>query len=299
MRARTHSWLILGCTCLAMSVGSAQPSARQKSLYESIYWIPAPNVGPIGTVASVRVPEGCKYTGRPGAAAFLELTQNPPDPTVAGVMVCTPADTSAQTWFVLYSYEASGYVKDDEKNSLDADKLLASMREGTAHGNRLRVEKGWDTLSIERWITPPFYDTATNNLTWALLVRESSGDASANHSVRLLGRGGVISAELVADAAQLDQVIPQLNGLIAETNFSPGQKYSEWKPGDKIAEYGLAALVAGGAGAAVVKYGVLGKLWKLVAAFFVAAWKMIAAAVIGLSAWIKSLFRKKEKATDS
>ena len=299
MRARTHSWVILGCIYLAMSAASAQPSARQKSLYQSINWVAPPAVGQIGTVATVRVPEGCTYTGRPGAATFLELTENPPDPSVAGVVLCNAADTSAQTWFVLYSYEASGYVNDDEKNSLDADKLLAAMREGTAQGNRMRIEKGWDTLSIESWITPPFYDVATNNLTWALLVREPTGDASANHSVRLLGRGGVISAELVVDAAHLDEVIPQLNALIAETNFSPGQKYSEWRQGDKVAEYGLVALVAGGAGAAAVKYGLFGKLFKLVAAFFVAAWKLIVAAAIGLSAWIKSLFRKKEKAADS
>ena len=32
--------------------------------------------------------------------------------------------------------------------------------------------------------------------------------------------------------------------------------------GDRVAEYGLTALVAGGVGAAAVKSGLLGKIWK-------------------------------------
>jgi uncharacterized membrane-anchored protein len=43
-----------------------------------------------------------------------------------------------------------------------------------------------------------------------------------------------------------------------------GQKYSEFKEGDKIAKYGLAALVLGGAGAAALKFGFFQKFWKAI-----------------------------------
>jgi uncharacterized membrane-anchored protein len=48
--------------------------------------------------------------------------------------------------------------------------------------------------------------------------------------------------------------------------YVPGQTYGEFKPGDKIAEYGLAALVAGGAGVFAAKTGLFAKLWKFILA---------------------------------
>src|SRR2546426_3846944 len=37
---------------------------------------------------------------------------------------------------------------------------------------------------------------------------------SVNHSVRLLGRGGVMHVDLVATPAQLDALVPTFNGMI-------------------------------------------------------------------------------------
>ena len=85
--------------------------------------------------------------------------------------------------------------------------------------------------------------------------------------------------------------------MIGTTRFVTGQKYSEWREGDKVAAYGLVALIAGGAGLAAGKLGLLGTLWKLVAAMVVAIWKLAAVAVAGFIAWIKSLFKKKKSAT--
>jgi hypothetical protein len=44
-----------------------------------------------------------------------------------------------------------------------------------------------------------------------------------------------------------------------------------------------------------MKLGVFGKLWKVIAGIFAAAGKAIIAAVVGLAAWLRSMFRKKEK----
>ena len=285
--------------CAGISQGAAQTSARDDSLFRSIDWLTAPAMGEIGGVAKVTIPQDCKFTGRAGVPAFMELTENPPDSRTEAVMLCYAPDKSTNPWFVLFSYDSSGYVRDDEKNSLDADKIIASIREGTHQANLVRLEKGWDTLGVAGWITPPFYDEATNNLTWALLGRSANGSESANRSVRLLGRAGVVSAELVGGVNQLDEAVPRLNSLIAETRFVPGQRYSEWRVGDKVAEFGLVALVAGGAGAAAAKLGLFGKLWKLIAGLFVALWKVLVAIVVGIIAWVKSLFRKKEKTPSS
>jgi uncharacterized membrane-anchored protein len=217
----------------------------------------------LGSEATISVPAGCVFTGRDGVNAFLEATQNNASGNERGVLLC-PANGTNDTWFVLFSYDKSGYVRDDEGSSLDADAILASVRRGTEEGNRERKQRGWATLSVEGWATKPFYDRATNNLTWAITAHDNAGGHTVNHSVRLLGRGGVMHADLVTTPEALSALVPTFNGMIAGYTYSPGFKYAEWRSGDKVAAYGLTALVAGGAGVALVKSGLLVKFWKLI-----------------------------------
>jgi uncharacterized membrane-anchored protein len=59
-------------------------------------------------------------------------------------------------------------------------------------------------------------------------------------------------------------VVPNFESLLSGFSFLPGGSYAEFRSGDKIAKYGLATLVAGGATALAVKTGLLAKLWKLI-----------------------------------
>jgi uncharacterized membrane-anchored protein len=110
--------------------------------------------------------------------------------------------------------------------------------------------------------------------------------------VRLLGRGGVLHADLVLDPSQLGTVVADFDQVVAGTTFTPGNRYAEWREGDKVAAYGLTALVAGGAGAVAVKTGLFAKLGKLLAAFG----KVIMVVALGLLATLKNfiqgLFRR-------
>ena len=96
------------------------------------------------------------------------------------------------------------------------------------------------------------------------------GGRTVNHSVRLLGRGGVMHADLVTTPEQLAALVPTFNTMIGGYTYSAGYKYAEWRSGDKVAAYGLTALVAGGAGVALVKSGLLVKFWKLIVIGFAA-----------------------------
>jgi uncharacterized membrane-anchored protein len=245
---------------------------------------PGPVTGQIGDVATVHVPASCQFTGRAGARTFLEVTENIPSGRELGVLLCEDQDPSGGSWFVIYTYDASGYVRDDEKGQRDADEILASIRRGTEAANRERRSRGWEEMRIEGWVRPPHYDARTNNLTWSFTGRSGGGDASVNHSVRLLGRGGVLNADLVLDPSQLGTVVTDFDAVVAGTTFVPGSRYAEWREGDRVAEYGLTALVAGGAGAVAMKTGILGKFWKL-----------LVAAGLGLVGMVKSLFTRKSK----
>ena len=269
----------------------AQSDDEKRDRFNSIAWADGPREGSLGSVAKLSVPDGCRFTEAKGAKSFLELTENPTSGDEVGVLLCSTAPegnpAEAQSWFVVYEYDESGYVKDDEKATLDADKILGTLRAGNEAGNRERRRRGWSELTLDGWIRPPYYDESTHNLTWATRVI-AEGDTGANHSVRLLGRGGVMKVDLVTDPEALDLVLPAFDSVIATTAFSPGNTYAEWRAGDKVAAYGLTALVAGGAAA---KLGLFGKLWKVI----LASGKAIIVAIVAAFAWLRSLFRRKSK----
>lgn len=292
MRFGAISLLLLNAMSPAILVCGAQASDHAGR----IPWQGPGSTGRISSVAQITVPDGCRFTGRAGVPAFLEATQNLPDESVAAVLLCRTADT-ASTWFVLYKYDPSGLVRDTDKNTLDAAKILATIKDATERSNDERERRGWEKMYVTDWITPPFYDEKTHNLTWALEGLSSSGESSANRSVRLLGRGGVVSAELVADVDRLAEIVPAFDQSIDGTQFIPGQTYGEWRQGDKIASYGLVALIAGGAGVAATKAGLFAKLGKLFIAVVLAVKKLIVAAVLAIVAFFKRIFGKKKKST--
>jgi uncharacterized membrane-anchored protein len=148
MRFGAFSLLLIELLSPAIIWCGAQPSPDDgESRGRRIPWQDAGSIGKIGSVAEVTVPESCKFTGRSGVPAFLQATQNLPDPSVAAVLLCRPAD-STSAWFVMFKYDPSGLVRDDEKNSLDADKILAAIGEATDRANAEREERGWDKLFV-------------------------------------------------------------------------------------------------------------------------------------------------------
>ena len=290
MRARALALLSILLASPTLTVCSAQDENDGRTSV----WQEAGTVGRISSVAQVTVPDGCRFTGPRGVPGFLEATHNLPDPSVAAVILCRKPDT-ATIWFVFYKYDPSGLVRDNDRNALNADQLLTTIKDATDAANDERERRGWDKMFVTGWITPPFYDQNTHNLTWALEVVNDAGESSANREVRLLGRGGVVSAELVADPAQLTTVVPEFDKVVGATEFVPGQRYSEWREGDKVASYGLVALIAGGAGVAATKLGLFGKFWKLIVTFVIALKKLVIAVVVAIGAWFKRVFGKKKK----
>jgi uncharacterized membrane-anchored protein len=248
----------------------ASLAGQGQSPFDAIPWRTGPTKGDLGSEAQVAVPGGCLFTGRDGVKQFMDLTQNTSSDAERGVVLCQPAAGDDAPWFVVFTYEPSGYVKDDERDELDADKILKSLRRGTAEGNKERASRGWATLTINGWMTRPYYDEATNNLTWATALSDSDSERVVNHSVRLLGRGGVMHVDLVAGPEQLDDIMLDFEGIVGGFEFKQGHRYAEWRSGDRVAAYGLTGLIVGGAGLAAVKSGLLAKLWKVLVAGVVA-----------------------------
>ncbi len=279
--------LALGAFC-CLPAQSAYPQGfgdaeteKFKQLFNAISWEPGPAVARLGVLAELRVPQGYRFTGKPGAATWAEINQNPVDPNELGVLL--PDDA---TFFLSFSYRDIGYVADDEKTKLDQNAILAGIQAATEAANAQRRSRGWSEFQVAGWLRPPAYDQNSHRLGWAIRGL-SEGQDVGNYETRILGRGGVMSVTLVAAADQMHSLIPMVDGLLTGFSFTSGNKYGEWRSGDKVAGYGLTALITGGAAAASAKSGLLAKLAALLAkggkAVVVGAAALLAAIAKGVS----------------
>jgi uncharacterized membrane-anchored protein len=220
--------------------------------------------------------------------AVMQYLGNPPTNAEVGMIIPNSEDGN---WFIVFEYSDVGYVRDDDSDRIDAAAILESYRTGTEAANEERVKMGAAPIHVTGWYEEPFYNPETHNLTWAMLLEDDEKMQTVNYNIRVLGREGYMSAVLVADPEALTALKPELAGIVSSFSYKPGSRYAEYVQGDKLAKFGLTALIAGGAGAAAVKLGLfqaLAKFWKAIVvgllAFFGAIWK-----------FLKGIFVREEK----
>jgi uncharacterized membrane-anchored protein len=276
------------CVCALIVVGqsrkrsSPSPSPVQTfswENFEGVTWQKGPSVGDLGDTGQVKVPEGYLFADAKDTRTIMEANHNPITGREMGFVA--PA---GEDWFAVFEFDDVGYVKDDEKDSLDANALLDSIKQGTEAGNVERRKRGWATMTILGWQTPPRYNDLTHNLEWAI-KGESEGDPVVNHNTRILGRGGVMEVTLVVDPTRLAETMPKFKAMLDGFEYKQGHKYAEFRAGDRTAAYGLTGLIVGGGTAALVKTGAFKWIWKAVVA-----------GVVGIGALLKKLFSRRSEA---
>ncbi|MEG4022462.1 MULTISPECIES: DUF2167 domain-containing protein [unclassified Microcoleus] len=250
-----------------------------------VNWNEGPHIVSLGdNLAQLNLPKGYLFANAEDTSKLMEYMGNIPSKQDIGLVV---PNTPNKDWFVVFSYDPLGYVKEDESQSIDSKAILESIKTGTEEENKQRQSKGLPSLVITGWQEVPHYDQASHNLVWALFATEN-GNPVVNYNTRKLGRGGVTSITLVTSPTELPLLKPEIEKLVANYDYVTGNKYSDFIQGtDKVAEIGLTALIAGGVGAAAVKTGVFAK----VLLFFVVALKKIwIFLIIGLGGLFKKLF---------
>lgn len=241
---------------------------QERSSPPPIQWSRGPMTAKLGDIAEINLPQGYVFAGGADARKFLEFTHNPSSGSELGIIA---PQSDQESWFVLFEFNDLGYVKDDEKESLDAAKILANIQKDTEEANAERQKRGWKVFHVNGWYTQPFYDSETNNLTWAVNGSEDNGaNPSVNYSVRILGRRGTMNVDLVLDPNDMTGTEPKFKALMSGFRFTGGNRYADFVKGDKTASYGLTALIAGGATAVAIKTGLFAKLWKLLVVFILA-----------------------------
>jgi uncharacterized membrane-anchored protein len=240
-------------------------------------------------VATLHLGEKYHYLAPEETNQLLQAWGNPPDEETQGAIL--PADVnpfSEGGWAVFLTYTDDGHIDDSDANEIDYDDLLKDMKEGIEDSNSARKKAGYPEMHLLRWAEPPRYDAAGKKLYWAKEISSAGGGHSLNYDVRVLGREGVLSMEAVAPMELIEQVRTDMRPLLEVADFNEGYRYAEFNSKtDRMAEYGLGALVAAGV---ATKLGLFGKLF----AVLLALKKVIIVGLIAIGGWIAKLFGKKK-----
>lgn len=220
-----------------------------------------------GGIATLDLPANFRYLSPADAERVLvDAWGNPPGFESLGMIV--PAATSVlerDSWGVIVTYEKEGHIKDDDADSIKYDELLKDMQASVLEGNKERKEQGYPGIHLMGWAEKPSYAKDTHKLYWAKDLMADGGEHSLNYNVRVLGREGVLNLNAIASMGQIEAIKKEMRQVTAFTDFTPGNRYADFdSKTDKVAEYGLAALVAGGVAS---KLGLFGKLIALLLAF--------------------------------
>jgi len=248
----------------------------------------------LGNNLTLKLPEGYVFLDKANAAKLMERMGNKPDDDTVGIIARDEA-----SWWILVSYDAEGYIKDDDAEKMDNDEILKTIREGTEAANKYRQERGFPAVHVDGWTESPHYDRAVHHLVWAIQGTSTRG-SSINLNTRVLGRYGYASLNLIDGPENINASKPEVQKMLAATTFNAGARYQDVDvKHDKVAEYGLAALVAGGAGAVglkLVKVGLLAKFGGKLIALLIAGKKALVLLLVSAGAGIKRLLGIKRKA---
>jgi len=248
-----------------------------------------------GGLAKLTVPKEFNFLGPDDAETVLvKLWGNPPSKNKPlGLLIpagMTPLSSNA--WVVTIEYTEDGYVKDGDASKINYDDLLKQMQQGIEKNNKVRQEQGYPTIALVGWAAPPHYDAATHKLYWAKQLKfEGERQDTLNYSIRMLGRKGVLELNAVAGINQLSEIDRQVPQILGMVDFKEGSRYADFNPKvDKVATYGIAALVAGGIAA---KLG----FFKLVWVFLLAAKKFVIIGIVAVIAFFKKLFKRGDSSS--
>jgi uncharacterized membrane-anchored protein len=281
--------LALSATAHAADPASA-PDARQTARQQAVAnaraaLVKGPTEVALRDQATLSLPAGFGFVPQQQAAALMRAMGNTTGNDFLGLIF----PQEGPRWFVSVHYEASGYVKDDDAQHWDADKLLQSLKDGTEAANQARTQAGVPPLAVTRWIEPPQYESDTHRLVWSAEARRkdgTGGDPAVNYNTYLLGREGFVSLNLITSASAVDEDKRAARELLTAVNFNSGKRYGDFNSStDKVAAYGLAALVAG---VAAKKLGLLALLAAMAVKFVKIIAVAVAAFFVAIKRWLKA-----------
>ena len=241
--------------------------------------------------AKLKLPAGYFFVPKAEGTRVLRALGNQVNETsFVGLVVGTG---QKDAWIVVVRYVKEGYIKDYDAKNWNADELLANIKEGVDEENKDRATRGFPELEVIGWIQQPTYDAATHRLVWSMLAKDKgqadSDPKGVNDNTYALGRDGYFSLNLLTGSDRIEGEKGVAQQLLGDLSYNSGKRYEDFSAStDRIAEYGLAALIGG---AVAKKLG----LFALAIAFVLKFAKVIAIGAVAFGAGLLKLFRRKRQ----
>jgi uncharacterized membrane-anchored protein len=294
--------LVLLVLSLSVSAQTAPPSEAARQAELKAAWQAAGKAGTAGPgnitlidQATLNLSAARFFVPKTEGMRVLRALGNLPDEaTFVGLVLSTRQDDE---WMVVIRYIKEGYIKDDDAKNWNADELLKNISEGVEQTNQNRVARGFPEMEVVGWIEPPAYDADTHRLVWSLLGKDKGQPddtpRNVNYNTYALGRDGYFSLNLLSNSQRIETDKAVARELLADLQYSPGKRYEDFSATtDRVAQYGLMALVGG---AVAKKLG----LFALLGAMALKFAKVIFVAVLAFGAGIMKYFRRKPQSDAS
>lgn len=245
---------------------SPQLKSAIKKIEQTI--ITNPGLVPLGSLATLNLQPGSCFVPPASTKDFMMALGNTFSGEVLGMIIPGSKDKWDLDIMIVLESSPSGHILDADANKLDAKAILESIRSGTEAANAERKLRNEGALKVLGWDETPYYDQPKRLLVWSINALESDKKTSINYNQNMLGRDTLL--RMVALGSVNNSKIKLFAKRAASSiTYNPGKRYEDYKPGvDKVAEYGLTALIAG---IAAKKLGFL----ALILAFLVKGWKVI------------------------
>lgn len=233
--------------------------------------------------AKLTVPKGFKFLNKEQSIYVLtELWGNPVDSSTLGMLVPENRGVVGEkSWAFTISYDAMGYVKDDDADDIDYSELLKEQQKEFEEANPERVKAGYQPIQFVGWASTPFYDKNKKVLHWAKELKFGTDSLSTlNYNLRVLGRKGIFMLNAVASMDELNEVKSAIDKVITSVEFNEGSRYADFDSNiDEVAAWTIGGLVAGKILAKVGIFAVLAKFGKVIIFGLIAAggfiWRLI------------------------
>lgn len=263
------------------------PTASAEQEYNLIYGPQEIHLAS-GTV-SLSLPSGYIFLDKEETEKMLREMNEPIDEGVEGY-ICT----EDSTWGVYIDRYETGYIKDDDAESIAPDELLNIIINNTNEANEDRMNNGGSRLIIKDWYLEPSYSKNNHMLTYALIANdEGTGVDLVNYRNIIFGRSTILLCTLVNDYSSFSASKGQLSTITSSLKFTPGNDYLSYVKGDEISDITMTGLITGGTAATAVlasKTGLLSKLGGFLAGLLVVFKKAIILVIIAVFAGLKAIW---------
>jgi uncharacterized membrane-anchored protein len=217
----------------AAPVPPAEPAATPAPIGQS-----GPISLPQSTGLALNVPSGYRFYSADEARAFLQRTNNAAPPgDILGLLA--PANiqiNQPDAWGTVVSFQPIGYVPSD-----NAGKLTDAAFEGEVRTARQAASRPFEGFALA-----PAFASSGPSIVWAeRTLPPATQGRDLRHEIRLLGRNGVATLASVGSADQMGAMQAAAPDYLSMLQFGAGQRYADFAPSDRRADYDLPGLVTG------------------------------------------------------